>query len=164
MGREELALKLQNIQEKTRDNRLASPPAGESGGRSTISPGPSVLSALSPRRWSSTCGKVPRAAVIPTAPIDRRARGNPAIVRFSVSQGDLIVDFQPQPVQQCDEEALENETSQESTGENQASKVPQPKKIGLLERLRSMMSGENSKKRTSRAGGDRTEEKQGPNG
>lgn len=148
MGREELALKLQNIQEKTRDNRLAVPPAGESGDRSTISPRPSVLSALT--RWSSTSGKVPRAAVIPIAPIDRRARGNPAIVRFSVSQDDLIVDFQPQPVQ-LDEEALEDEPLQEAGGENQTSKV---KKVGLLERLRSRMSGETSKKKTSRAGGD----------
>jgi hypothetical protein len=163
VGREELALKLQNIQEKTRDNRLA--PAGESEDRSSVSPGPSVLSALNPWRSSSTSGKVPRAAMIPAASIDRRARGNLAIVRFSVSQDDLIVDFKPQPVQlDEEEEALEDETLQESSGENQTSKVPQPKRIGLLERLRSMMAGETCKKKTSRAGGGRAGEKQGPNG
>lgn len=163
MGREELALKLQNIQEKTRDNRLAVPPAGELEDRSSVSPGPSVLSALKPWRSSSTSRKVPRAAVVPAASIDRRARGNPAIVRFSVSQDDLIVDFQPQPVQ-LDDEALEDETLQKSGGENQTSQVPQPKKVGLLEKLRSMMAGETCKKKASRTGGDRTEVKQGPNG
>ncbi|KAF8343365.1 hypothetical protein F5887DRAFT_1075923 [Amanita rubescens] len=160
VSREELALKLQNIQEKTRDNRLAPPlPEGESSQLLPISQ--SLPSASKPRWWSRTDAKVPR-AVVPTAPADRRARATSAIVRFSASQDDLRVDFEP--VRPDNEEVIKKASEEpEPGGRNETSKVAQPKKMGLWERIRGIMSGGTSKG-ASRAEKVQKGEMEDPNG
>lgn len=157
VSREELALKLQNIQEKTRDNRLAPPlPEGESHHLLPISQ--SLPSAPKPRWWSRTDAQVPR-AVIPTY-TDRRAGATSAIVRFSASQDDLRVDFEP--VRSVPEEVIKK-GSEEPVAGNETSKVVQPKKIGLWERIRGIMSGRTSKS-TSRVEKVQKEEMEDSNG
>jgi len=157
VSREELALKLQNIQEKTRDNRLAPAlPEGES--RQLLPISQSLPSGPKPRWWSRTDAR----AVVPTFSIDRRARATSAIVRFSASQDDLRVDFEP--VRPDNEEVIKKALEEsESGGGNQTSKVAQPKKISLWERIRGIIAGGTSKS-VSRAEKVKKEEMEDPNG
>ncbi|KAF8343317.1 hypothetical protein F5887DRAFT_918557 [Amanita rubescens] len=109
---------------------------------------------------STVVSQVPR-VVVPTASTDRRARATSAIVRFSASQDDLRVDFEP--VRPDNEEAIRRTSEPEPGGRNETWKVTQPKKIGLWKRIRGIMSG-GTTKGASRAEKVHKEEMEDPNG
>ncbi|KAK2459498.1 hypothetical protein APHAL10511_008482 [Amanita phalloides] len=156
VNREELAEKLQNIQEKTRDNRLPQP---GSECPSQALPGveverESLLSVLTRGRRSSSSTQRPRMAV-PTASDTRRARTHSTVVHFSTSQDDLQVDFRPRKTE--DERVVDKISEEDKT-----SRASPRRKVGLKEKIKEFMSTEARKNRARAKGG--REKSKDPNG